>query len=77
MRLLALVMVVFLVAACGEREQVAEGKRTYQGKHDTKAWENEPLEYGDAKWGKGDAASWEKQIKVRQLTQNEYGRMER
>ena len=80
MRLLALVMVVFLVAACGEREQVAEGKRTYQGKHDTKAWEKEPLNYAlnhGSKWNKGDQASWEQQIKARQLTQNEYQRIGR
>ena len=78
MRLLALAMAVLFVAACAEREQVADaGERTYQGKRDTRAWDNAPLEYGGAHWSKGDAASWEKQIKVRQLTQNAYGRMER
>ena len=80
MRFLALVMVVLFVAACGEREQVAEGKRTYQGKRDTKAWDNEPLNYAlnhGSKWNKGDQASWEQQIKARQLTQNEYQRIGR
>jgi hypothetical protein len=65
------------LAACADREQVAEGKRTYQGKRDTKAWDNEPLNYPlnhASKWTPGDQASWEREIKARQLTQNEYQR---
>ena len=80
MRLFILVLSLLLVAACGEREQVAEGKRTYQGKRDTKAWDNEPLPYAlnhGSKWTKGDQASWEQQIKARQVTQNEYERIGR
>lgn len=77
MRGLAVVLALCLLAACGEREQVAEGKRTYQGKRDTKAWDNEPLAYGSGKWNKGDQASWESQIKARQMTQNEYQRIGR
>lgn len=75
--LLALLIAVSFLAACGEREQVAEGKRTYQGKRDTKAWDNEPLSYGSGKWTKGDQASWEQEIKTRQMTQNEYQRIGR
>ena len=78
--IVAAVLATFLLAACGEREQVAEGKRTYQGKRDTKAWDNEPLGYAlnhGSKWNKGDQASWEQQIKTRQLTQNEYQRIGR
>ncbi len=70
----SLVMVVALLGlvACGEREQVAEaGKRGYQGKQDAKPWESEPLAYGSGKWTKGDRASWETQIKARQLGQHE------
>lgn len=81
MRLLAAVLIaVFALAACGEREQVAEGKRTYQGKRDTQAWDNAPLPYAlnhGSKWNRGDKASWEQQIKARQLTQNEYERIGR
>ncbi len=82
MRLLALILALLLVAACGEREQVAEGKRTYQGKRDTKAWDNAPLDYAanlnhGSTWNKGDEASWEQSIKARQLTQNEYQRIGR
>ena len=78
--ILSVVLAAFVLTACGEREQVAEGKRTYQGKRDTRAWDNEPLGYAlnhGAKWSKGDQASWEQQIKQRQLTQNEYQRIGR
>ena len=78
--LIAALVGAFVLAACGEREQVAEGKRTYQGKRDSKAWDNEPLPYAlnhPSKWTKGDQASWEQQIKTRQLTQNEYQRIGR
>jgi hypothetical protein len=51
------------LAACGEREQLAEGERTYQGKPDTPAW------------GTGDRAAWEEQINRRALAQNEYVRI--
>lgn len=80
MRVLTLLLCLLLIAACGEREQVAEGKRTYQGKRDTKAWDNEPLPYAlnhGGKWTKGDQSSWEQEIKARQLTQNEYERIGR
>ncbi len=62
-RLLMFITLVGL-AACGEREQLAEGPRSYQGKPDT------------APWGNGDRASWETDIKARQLTQHEYKRIE-
>lgn len=70
-------LAAFLLAACGEREQVAEGKRTYQGKRDTRAWDDSPPAYSSAKWVKGDEASWEAVIKARQLNQNEYERIGR
>lgn len=75
--LIAALLGAFILAACGEREQVAEGKRTYQGKRDTKAWDNEPSGYGGQTWKKGDEASWEQAIKARQMTQNEYQRIGR
>ena len=62
------------LAACGEREQVTEqqSEKRYQGKRDTKPWENEPLAVaGSGKWTKGDRTSWETQIKARQLGQHE------
>ena len=63
--------IVLALSACGEREQVADSKRGYQGKNDTKPWDNEPLAYGSGKWSKGDRTSWETQIKTRQLAQHE------
>ena len=39
-------------------------------KRDTPSWSNEPLAAGP-KWTKGDRASWEEQIKKRQLAQHE------
>ena len=73
----ALVLLVGLLglAACGEREPVAERTRAYQGKPDTKPWDNAPLAYDQAKWSQGDRASWEAEIKARQLTQHEYKRI--
>ena len=77
LRLLSLIALLGL-AACGQREQIAEGPRSYQGKPDNAAWNNDPLaaEYRGGKWAKGDRASWEADIKARQLTQHEYKRIE-
>ena len=47
----------------------------YQGKPDTRPWENSPLAYESGKWSKGDKASWENQIKARQLGQHEHKRI--
>ena len=83
MRLLGVVIALLFVVACAEREQVADkAERSYQGKRDSQAWDNAPLDYAASlnfggQWSKGDRASWEKHTRARQLTQNEYGRMER
>jgi hypothetical protein len=73
--LLAAVLLAFGLAACGEREQVVEqqSEKRYQGKRDTKPWNNAPLaaEFRGGTWTKGDQASWEDQIKTRQRWQNE------
>jgi hypothetical protein len=64
------------LAGCGEPEQVVVYKQgKYQGKPDTRPWDNAPLAYGDTKWTKGDRASWEAQIKRRQLGQHEHVRI--
>jgi hypothetical protein len=67
------------LAGCGEKEQVIvyqQGK--YQGKSDTKPWENEPGAsiYTTSKWTKGDKNSWETALKSRNQNQNEYTRTE-
>ena len=78
-----LVVAVLVVSAglagCGEKEQVIvyqQGK--YQGKPDTRPWENEPGAsiYTTSKWNKGDKTSWEAALKSRNQNQNEYTRTE-
>jgi len=81
MRRLALgaaVIAALFVAGCGESEQVVVYKQgKYQGKLDTRAWDNSPLaaEQRGGNWTKGDRASWEAQIKNRQLAQHEHKRI--
>ena len=80
-KLLMLVVGAFALGACAEREQepvsAGTGEKRYEGKRDGQPWENEPLALaasstaGGGKWTKGDRASWETQIKARQLGQHE------
>ena len=53
------------LAACADRDPVVEqhSEKRYQGKLDSKPW------------GNGERASWEKQLKARQLMQDEYRRI--
>ena len=75
--ILFILLATFVLSACGERQQVIEqsSEKRYQGKHDGKPWDNDPLAYRGAtaspSWSKGDRASWEGQLKNRQLSQNE------
>ena len=77
--LVALVLAAFGLAACGEREQVVQpvSEKRYQGKRDSKPWDNDSpvAELRGGKWTKGNQASWEEQIKVRQLAQHEHKRI--
>ena len=78
MRTLVLLMALFALAACGEKEQVVVYKQgKYQGKPDRRSWENAPLgaEYRGGTWQAGDRTSWEAAIKKRQLGQSEYTRI--
>ena len=75
----AAVLAVLGLSGCGESEQVVVYKQgKYQGKPDTKPWENEPggSVYTTSKWSKGDKTSWETAIKSRNQGQNEYTRTE-
>jgi hypothetical protein len=68
----AAVIAALFLAGCGESPQVTVYKQgKYQGKPDTKPWDNAPLAYGDSKWTKGDHASWEAEINARTRGQNE------
>jgi hypothetical protein len=77
--LVALVLAAFGLAACGEREQVVQpvSEKRYQGKRDSKPWDNDSpvAELRGGKWTKGNQASWEEQIKIRQLAQHEHKRI--
>jgi hypothetical protein len=76
---LFVVITALALGACAEREQVVEqqSEKRYQGKRDSKPWDNDPLALaasstaGGGKWTKGDRTSWETQIKARQLGQHE------
>ena len=66
------------ITGCGEKSQVIvyeQGK--YQGKPDTRPWENEPGAslYTTSKWAKGDKSSWESALRSRSQNQNEYVRI--
>jgi hypothetical protein len=70
---------VFLMSACGEREQVLQpqSEKRYQGKRDGLPWDNDSpvAELRGGKWTKGNQVSWEEQIKQRQLAQHEHKRI--
>lgn len=72
----ALTLTAFGLAGCAERDQVVVYKQgEYQGKPDQLPWNNAPPAWGNAKWTKGDEASWEQEVKTRTLGQNEYVRI--
>ena len=61
-------MLLLGVAGCGEKPAVTVYKQgTYQGKPDGRPWENDQF--------KGDQAAWEKSLKARNVSQNEYVRI--
>ncbi len=75
---LALGVVAVLLAGCGESDKVpvAYEKGKYQGKPDTKPWDNAPNGWSNVTWEKGNKTSWENAIKTRAVAQNEYSRTE-
>ena len=75
----AALVVMAAMTGCGEKEQVVvyhQGK--YQGKPDTKPWENDPSAslYTTSKWKGGDKSSWETALRSRNQSQNEYTRVD-
>ena len=66
--IVAAAVLPWLAAGCGESPNVTMYKQgQYQGKPDKAAWDNDKF--------KGDKAAWEKDIKARNLGQNEYVRV--
>ena len=76
---LAAVTAAAALTACGEYGQEVMYKQgKYQGKPDTRPWENAPGAndtYTTSKWNKGDKSSWESALKTRSQSQNEYVRI--
>ncbi|MEK7438889.1 MAG: hypothetical protein AAB150_18620 [Pseudomonadota bacterium] len=76
---LAAIAAAAALAGCGESDQVIvyqQGK--YQGKPDTRPWDNAPGTdgtYTTSKWNKGDKSSWESALRTRSQNQNEYVRI--
>ena len=66
------------LAGCGEpdKEPLAYKRGQYQGKPDTRPWDNTPNTWSNSSWEKGNQTSWENAIKTRSLSQNEYTRTE-
>lgn len=73
----AAVLAALGTAACMEVEQTtgAPTQGKYQGKPDTRPWDNTPIAGDVAKWEKGNKVSWETQIKNRQFGQHEHKRI--
>lgn len=62
------------LAACGEKPQTLGGKSAGTTvTRDTQPWQGDPLAF-QAPFTRGDKASWEGALKLRQQTQNEYVR---
>ena len=78
MKCAAALLAILGLAGCGESDQVVVYKQgKYQGKPDTRSWDNAPLaaEQRGGDWTQGDRGSWETQIKNRQLAQHEHKRI--
>lgn len=63
-------------AGCGEREVTVYKQGKYQGKPDTRPYDNDPSQALDSTstWTKGDRSSWEAAMRQRVANQNEYNR---
>ena len=65
---LAAALPLVIAAGCGESQKVTVFKQgQYQGKPDKQPWDNAQF--------KGDQAAWDRTIKARTSTQNEYVRI--
>ena len=62
--LAAAATLVLGLAACEKSQVITYKQGKYQGKTDTKPWDNEQF--------KGDQVAWEKAMKQRASNQNEY-----
>ena len=65
--LAAAATLVLGLAACEKSQVITYKQGKYQGKTDTKPWDNEQF--------KGDQVAWEKAMKQRASNQNEYRKL--
>lgn len=73
--LAATAALAFGLVACGEKPQTLGDKAAGTTvTRDTKPWQGEPLAF-QAPFTRGDKASWENALKLRQQGQNEYVRI--
>ena len=78
MKKLLILIALFGLSACGEGDQVVVYKQgKYQGKPDSRSWDNAPLaaEQRGSNWTKGDRGSWETAINQRTMGQHEHKRI--
>jgi hypothetical protein len=67
--IIAVALGAIVVAGCGEKPQVTVYKQgRYQGKPDNVPWQSAPFN--------NNQVEWEKNIKARNVNQNEYVRIE-
>ncbi|WP_236581810.1 hypothetical protein [Hydrogenophaga sp. BPS33] len=66
----ALVLLVALLGACGEKAQTAS-----RNAGESQAWNGAQPAFDAPGWKPGDKASWEEQIRQRNRQQNEYTRI--
>lgn len=58
------------LSACDRAQVMEQGKR----KPDTPAWQGTDNKFADSNWKRGDATSWEEQLRKRSQGQDEYSR---
>ena len=69
---ISVLLAVLAVSACGERDQTLAAGRHKSG---DQPWQGAKNGFVDPLWKPGDKAAWEKQLRQRAQTQNEYNRV--
>lgn len=68
---------VLVMAACTERPQVQPAaKQGARSAPTSQAWTGTTGEFKTGQWTPGDQASWERQMRARSQSQNEYVRIQ-
>ena len=67
--IIPVLMLIWLLSACGERDQALTTKRGLTNHH---AWQGAQNGFVAKGWTPGDKISWQNQIRTRGQNQNEY-----